>query len=226
MPKGYKLRLPPEKKDWTTARLAQQISLQDQYIDQPRSRSYKVRKGDSLASVAKRHGTTAEALARLNKLSTGAELRGGRTLQLPDQPAARVASRDLPVQPGAPAVAVASPPAPAAATPAPAPQEQVKETLAEQRKEVAAIKRSEKRAEPVTAAEAEEARSVAGAGRRRRGARQRSPMTTASACRPDHPRRCRGDPGTFRRLAGHSGEPAAQPERHERELQASRWDAR
>ncbi len=56
VPKGYRLRLPPAIKDWTTARLAQQVSLADQYLNQPSARSYKVRKGDSLADVAKRTG--------------------------------------------------------------------------------------------------------------------------------------------------------------------------
>jgi membrane-bound lytic murein transglycosylase D len=160
VPKGYKLRLPPENKDWTSARLAQQISLQDQYLDQPRARSYKVRKGDSLASIARRHGMTAAALARLNRLPADTEPRTGRMLQLPEQPATRVPARNAPADRKAPAVVAVTPapapPAPPATPLAPAPQEQIKETLAEQRKEVAAIKRSEKEPEPVTAAEAQE----------------------------------------------------------------------
>src|SRR6185369_11617435 len=119
-----------------SARLAQQIDLKDQFVDQPRERSYKVRKGDSLASIAKRNGMTADALARLNGLALTADPRAGRTLRLPDQPATRVAARGAAGDAGEPSV-VAAVPAPAS-TPAsvaetsvapastvPAPQEQV-----------------------------------------------------------------------------------------------------
>jgi LysM repeat protein len=43
-----------------------------------------VRKGDTLASIAKEHGVTARALARANKLGKGAPLKLGRTLVVPE----------------------------------------------------------------------------------------------------------------------------------------------
>src|SRR6185369_3743339 len=117
-----------------SARLAQQIDLKDQFVDQPRERSYKVRKGDSLASIAKRNGMTADALAQLNGLAVTAEPRAGRTLRLPDQPATRVVARGAAGDTGEPpvAAAVVTPPAPASEASAgavPAPQEQVSQTL-------------------------------------------------------------------------------------------------
>lgn len=45
-----------------------------------RSRIYKVKRGDTLASVARRHGTSVKALARLNHVSTRARLRPGQVL--------------------------------------------------------------------------------------------------------------------------------------------------
>ncbi|MEJ0100222.1 MAG: transglycosylase SLT domain-containing protein [Pseudomonadota bacterium] len=163
VPKGYKLRLPAGIKDLTSARLAQQISLSDQYINQPSARSYKVRKGDSLADVAKRTGIPAATIAQLNDLSGSTQPRAGRTLRLPEQAATRVSTvvASTPARPGA-----VAPPAPvvAAAGPAtapvaevaeePAPQEEISKTLAEQREEVAAIARTAKDPEPVSAAEA------------------------------------------------------------------------
>ncbi|MCC2637289.1 MAG: hypothetical protein K0Q68_1008 [Moraxellaceae bacterium] len=45
-----------------------------------RSKIYKVRRGDTLASVARRHGTSVKTLARLNRISTRAKLRAGQML--------------------------------------------------------------------------------------------------------------------------------------------------
>ncbi len=45
-----------------------------------RSKIYKVRRGDTLASVARRHGTSVKALARLNHIGTRAKLRPGQVL--------------------------------------------------------------------------------------------------------------------------------------------------
>jgi len=153
VPKGYKLRLPVSASDWDSALLARRIDVSDQFVNQPRSRSYRVRKGDSLAAVADRYGTTVAALARLNGLGTSADLRAGRTLQLPEQPATRVAAARAAAAAGEPGAAAA--PAPVVASAA-APAEAVSETLAEQREEVAVVARAERQPEPVSAAEAED----------------------------------------------------------------------
>ncbi len=170
VPRGYRLRLPPDQSGWTTARIAQLVPLTDQYVNQPRERSHKVRKGDTLAAVAKRYGMNDRTLARLNGLDDGAALRVGRTLRLPEVAATRVAAVQAAEQAGEPGAAVAattaSPatvaPAPAAATPAapkpptPAQTAKVNETLAEQRAEAAATSERKPELEAVTAAEAAE----------------------------------------------------------------------
>jgi membrane-bound lytic murein transglycosylase D len=149
VPKGYRLRLPVSASDVTSTVLAQRIDVQDQYINQPRGRSYRIRKGDSLSGVADRYGMTVAALASLNGLSTSADLRAGRTLRLSEQPATRVAAARAAAKAGEPGAA-AKPVV--ASTPAPA--EAVSETLAEQREEVAVVARAERQPEPVSAAEA------------------------------------------------------------------------
>lgn len=90
VPKGYKLRLPEQAKHWTALSLTQQLDPQSQYANQPRARSYRVKAGDTLASVAGKNGVSAAALARLNGLAEGSTLRPKATLQLPDVPATRI----------------------------------------------------------------------------------------------------------------------------------------
>jgi membrane-bound lytic murein transglycosylase D len=90
VPKGYRLRLPMDSKAWTPELLAQQIAANDQYINQPRSRSYRVRTGDTLAKVARQHGTSASVLTRINNLPSSVQLRRRMVLRLPETPATRV----------------------------------------------------------------------------------------------------------------------------------------
>ena len=47
--------------------------------------SYQVRRGDTLASVARRSGVSVKELARLNRISTRGELRKGQTVKIPQQ---------------------------------------------------------------------------------------------------------------------------------------------
>jgi len=74
-----------------------------------------VRAGDTLTKIAKRNGTTSEALAKLNKIKNPAALQIGQKLRLPDKAVAKTDKSDKPD------IKKASP-APAAATPAPVPQ--------------------------------------------------------------------------------------------------------
>ncbi len=46
------------------------------------SRSYKVKKGDTLSRIASRNGTTVQAICRLNGIKSSAKLRPGQTLKL------------------------------------------------------------------------------------------------------------------------------------------------
>lgn len=92
VPKGYRLRLPHDGEKWTTELLAQRLAPTEQYAGQPVDRRYKVRSGESLASIASAHGTTIGALADLNGLSDRARLRVGQLLIVPSTPAATVAA--------------------------------------------------------------------------------------------------------------------------------------
>lgn len=156
VPKGYRLRLPAAVSNWTTALLAQRIDTSNQFVNQPRPRTYRVRRGDALSIIAARYGLSVGELADANNMSTGDMLRAGSALRLPAQAATAVAAVHAAVaagEPGAtatPVVAAVKPSQPAA------PPEQVSETLADQREEVAVITRSEEPAEPVSAAEAED----------------------------------------------------------------------
>jgi membrane-bound lytic murein transglycosylase D len=143
VPKGYRLRLPADAKSWTSVLLAQQLDAKDQYINQPRARSYRVRKGDSLVSVAKRNGVTVAALASINDLAENAALRPRVTLRLPDLPATRVAQVQTSVAANEPA-----------ATPTPDAAAKINERLAEQRAEARAVAQRQHTPEPVTASEA------------------------------------------------------------------------
>jgi membrane-bound lytic murein transglycosylase D len=92
VPKGYRLRLPLDGERWTSELLAQRLNPTEQYAGQPQDRRYKVRSGDTLASVAATYGLTPSALADLNGISSKAKLRTGRSLIVPSSPAATVAA--------------------------------------------------------------------------------------------------------------------------------------
>ncbi|MBV8853993.1 MAG: transglycosylase SLT domain-containing protein, partial [Sinobacteraceae bacterium] len=90
VPKAYRLRLPLEDNEVTSDLLAQRLAPNELFAGQPEPRRYKVRSGDTLASVADRYGLTPEALARLNRLRTSAKLRPGKVLNLPESSAGLV----------------------------------------------------------------------------------------------------------------------------------------
>lgn len=85
--------------------------------------AYTVKKGDTLFSIARTHGTTVAELTRLNGL-TGTSIEIGQTLRLPGEAAAPAvpAPSSPAAKPAAPKPPAAKPPAAAApATPAPLP---------------------------------------------------------------------------------------------------------
>ena len=83
VPQGYRLRLPGEAADWSTEQLAARLAPGEKFAGQPRPRSYRVRPGDTLASVAREQGVELEELAQLNGLQQNARLKNGRSLKLP-----------------------------------------------------------------------------------------------------------------------------------------------
>jgi len=108
VPRGYRLRLPADTAEkWTAELLTSRLPPNELYAGQITPRSHRVRKGESLASIAPKYGLTAARLAEMNGLSSNAQLRAGRRLNLPEQ---------LPRVLGAPAtpasvVAATTPPA-------------------------------------------------------------------------------------------------------------------
>jgi len=87
VPKAYHLRLPMDGDKWTSDLLAARLSPGDFFVGQPEPRRYRVRRGDTIASVADQYGVTAEALARLNRVRTSGRLKVGRVINLPESTA-------------------------------------------------------------------------------------------------------------------------------------------
>jgi membrane-bound lytic murein transglycosylase D len=87
VPKAYHLRLPMDGDKWTNDLLAARLSPGDFFAGQPEPRRYRVRRGDTIASVADQYGVTAEALARLNRVRTSGRLKVGRVINLPESTA-------------------------------------------------------------------------------------------------------------------------------------------
>ena len=102
VPKAYHLRLPLEGSPWTRDLLAQRLSPAEMFAGQSGPPRYRVQRGDTLAQVAERYGVSAETLARLNHLRTGARLHAGSTITVPETPSVTVAAAATPV-PAAPA---------------------------------------------------------------------------------------------------------------------------
>jgi membrane-bound lytic murein transglycosylase D len=86
VPRGYRLRLPHDTAEkWTSELLAARLPSNELYAGQVVSRTHRVRRGESLAAIAQRYGMSAQRLAEMNNISTGASLRAGRHLNLPEQ---------------------------------------------------------------------------------------------------------------------------------------------
>src|SRR5213080_452388 len=109
VPKAYHLRLPLDGSGWTRELLAQRLSPAEMFAGQSSPPRYRVQRGDTLTSVAVRYGVSAETLARLNHLRTGAQLHAGRSITVPETAPVTVAAAAAPA-PAAPAPAAASPP--------------------------------------------------------------------------------------------------------------------
>jgi len=106
VPKAYHLRLPIEGEKWTNDMLAARLSPNELFAGQPEPRRYRVRRGDTIVSVADQFGVTPEALARLNRVRTSGRLKVGRVINLPESTAGAAAVIAVAGSPaGAPAVA-------------------------------------------------------------------------------------------------------------------------
>src|SRR5690349_19827646 len=86
VPRGYRLRLPADTAEkWTAELLTSKLPPNELYAGQITERSHRVRKGESLVSIAPKYGLSAQRLAEMNNLSVNAQLRAGRRLSLPPQ---------------------------------------------------------------------------------------------------------------------------------------------
>jgi membrane-bound lytic murein transglycosylase D len=86
IPRGYRLRLPVDTKEtWTAELLRTRLPNVEMFAGQVVQRSHRVRKGETLQTVAARFGMTAARLAQINGISANAPLRAGRRLNLPEQ---------------------------------------------------------------------------------------------------------------------------------------------
>ena len=90
IPKGMKKQfeiayaeLPEDKRVRKISVPAQEIAERYRGSYRLQVASYQVRRGDTLASVARRSGVSVKELARLNRLSTRGELRKGQTVKIP-----------------------------------------------------------------------------------------------------------------------------------------------
>jgi LysM repeat protein len=90
VPKAYHLRLPMDGQSWTNDMLAARLSPNEFFAGQPEPRRYRVRRGDTVVSIADQFGVTPEALARLNRIRTSGKLKVGRTINLPESGAGTV----------------------------------------------------------------------------------------------------------------------------------------
>lgn len=86
VPRGYRLRLPPERAISPEEFLAK-IGTDQIYVAQIGPRAHKVGRGETLHQIARKYGFNVRRLAELNGLEPSAKLKRGRILQLPgDRP--------------------------------------------------------------------------------------------------------------------------------------------
>lgn len=111
VPRGYRLRLPAAShREWSGELLAQRLTPAELFAGQTEPRSHRVRRGETLTSIASRYGITVRELAALNDLSSRAKLRSGRLLELPEAEPRLVARAAAPSAPGATPEPAARPP--------------------------------------------------------------------------------------------------------------------
>jgi membrane-bound lytic murein transglycosylase D len=85
-PQGYRIRLPKGTRDQFV------VALASYHEPQPATRSHdvrshRVRRGDTVESIARRYGVSPKALLEANRLRAGSALKTGQRLQIPTVPA-------------------------------------------------------------------------------------------------------------------------------------------
>jgi len=82
VPKGYQLRLPPDYNLKTDAMYAC-IPDSHKFSAQVRDRYYKVRRGDTLSSIASQYGISTGSLMAMNNISNPNRIHVGQTIEVP-----------------------------------------------------------------------------------------------------------------------------------------------
>jgi membrane-bound lytic murein transglycosylase D len=94
VPRGYEFRVPPRV---DLSALSTRIGSSDRYVAQVADSKHRVRKGETLAGIATKYGTSTTRLAQLNKLRRPYRIRNGQTLTLPGQRIEEAPPRSVPV---------------------------------------------------------------------------------------------------------------------------------
>jgi membrane-bound lytic murein transglycosylase D len=97
VPRGYELRVPSSVGDPKT--LLARLDDRERYDAQKRDAVHRVKRGESLAAIARRHGTTTKVLVDLNGLKNAKAIKAGMTLRLPGTVPAAPARPVVPAEP-------------------------------------------------------------------------------------------------------------------------------
>jgi membrane-bound lytic murein transglycosylase D len=85
IPKGYVLRLPAGTAPAASERWLASIPNERRHGNQHESNFYRVRRGDTLQKIARKHGTSVQRLVAVNNLSRKHHIYPGEVLQIPDR---------------------------------------------------------------------------------------------------------------------------------------------
>jgi membrane-bound lytic murein transglycosylase D len=99
VPRGFDLRLPDSGVPFDATAVLARVPPQQRYTVQRADPTYRVRKGETLATIAGARGTTVEALARLNRIAQNQPLQRGQVLRLPEPTPVTVAAASAPPPP-------------------------------------------------------------------------------------------------------------------------------
>lgn len=83
VPRGFRVKLPQGRCTDPSTSFAS-IPEDQRWNDPPHPKGYRVRRGDTLAMIAKRHRVSVDTIRKMNNLSTKVHIRPGQVLILPD----------------------------------------------------------------------------------------------------------------------------------------------
>jgi membrane-bound lytic murein transglycosylase D len=90
IPKGYDLRIPRSSLSQPLSKGVASVPKPQRHARQTRDASYTVRRGDTLSTIARRHGVRMSQLASLNGLKSKNRIRIGQKLRLPSDSKANI----------------------------------------------------------------------------------------------------------------------------------------